>query len=43
MTPLFLRLFLVPIAVGFYNETRAHTRTLTNLYAEAQFVAKEKA
>ena len=42
MAALFSRLFLVPTAVGSYNDTRAHTRTLTNPYAEAPFVAATK-
>ena len=44
MAPLFLRVvFLVPAAaVGSYNDTHAHMRTLTNPHAEAPFVAVTK-
>ena len=34
--------FLVPTAVGSYNDTHAHTRTLTNTHAEAPFVTVTK-
>ena len=34
--------FPVPTAVGSYDDTRARTSTLTNLYAEAPFVAVKR-
>ena len=34
--------FVVPTAVGSYDDTRAHTPTLTNPHAEAPFVAVTK-
>ena len=42
MAPLFLKLFLVPTAVGSHDDKRAHTRTLTNPHAEAPLVTVTK-